>query len=162
MKILDGRAEFFQWDVNQKLTSPDLAEGDEVHFYNVTLPKALVVEAYELDGAVVADVPNILLQKPLEIKVYRYVTENDSSATRADFSFPVRRRAKPEDYVYTETELVRVEDYVKKALEKAKASGEFKGDKGDKGDPYKLTETDKTEIVDAVLSALPDNREVAY
>ena len=34
--------------------------------------------------------------------------------------------------------------------------------KGQKGDPYKLTENDKTEIVNAVLSALPDYREVKH
>lgn len=33
---------------------------------------------------------------------------------------------------------------------------------GEKGDSYELNETDKTEIVNAVLLALPDNREVAY
>lgn len=31
-----------------------------------------------------------------------------------------------------------------------------KGDTGDKGDPYELTETDKTEIVNAVLEAMPE------
>lgn len=30
-----------------------------------------------------------------------------------------------------------------------------KGEKGDKGDPYTLTETDKTEIANAVIDALP-------
>lgn len=47
------------------------------------------------------------------------------------------------------------------ALEQAKASGEFDGqdgkdgEKGDKGDPYTLTEADKTEIVQAVITAIP-------
>lgn len=41
------------------------------------------------------------------------------------------------------------------ALAQAKASGEFKGEKGDKGDPYTLTSTDKSAIVNAVIAALP-------
>ena len=31
----------------------------------------------------------------------------------------------------------------------------IKGDKGEKGDPYILTEADKTEIVNSVIEALP-------
>ena len=31
----------------------------------------------------------------------------------------------------------------------------IKGDKGEKGDPYTLTEADKTEMVQAVITALP-------
>ena len=68
---------------------------------------------------------------------------------------------------------------VNNALEQAKTSGEFKGDKGDKGDtgdtgaagadgytPVKgvdyFTEEDKTEMVNAVLAALPSAEEVAF
>ena len=41
------------------------------------------------------------------------------------------------------------------ALEQARVSGEFKGEKGDKGDPYTLTNNDKNIIVNAVIAALP-------
>ncbi len=41
------------------------------------------------------------------------------------------------------------------ALAQAKASGEFKGEKGDKGDAYTLTTTDKNTIVSAVIASLP-------
>lgn len=106
LKIFDGRDSFYQWDINQRLTSPTLAEGDEVHLYNMTLPRALVVQAYEFEGVIVADVPNILLQSALNIKVFRYVTNGDSRHTREECSFPVIARAMPEDYVYTETDVL--------------------------------------------------------
>lgn len=59
------------------------------------------------------------------------------------------------------------------ALAQAKASGEFDGAKGDKGDPgkdYVITAADKTEIAAAILAdgiqaefaAIPDGTEVAY
>ena len=54
MRIYDGRKSFFQWDVNQKLTSPNLSVGDEVHFHTPTFPSALVVKAYALGDLVVA------------------------------------------------------------------------------------------------------------
>lgn len=38
----------------------------------------------------------------------------------------------------------------------------FDGAKGDKGDPYELTEADKTEIINGVLEAMPNGDEVAY
>lgn len=106
MTIYDGRKSFYQWDVNQKLTSPNLAEGDEVHFSNAVLPRALVVKAYVLDGVIVADVPNILLQEALTIKVFRYITDADSRHTCEAYSFSVVARPMPEDYIYTETEIL--------------------------------------------------------
>lgn len=38
----------------------------------------------------------------------------------------------------------------------------IKGEQGPKGDPYALTETDKSIIVQAVLEALPDGDTVSY
>ena len=39
----------------------------------------------------------------------------------------------------------------------------IKGDKGDKGDPgYVLTDSDKAEIIEGVLSALPNASEVMF
>lgn len=59
------------------------------------------------------------------------------------------------------------------ALQAAKDSGAFRGDKGDpgaKGDPGKTpvrgtdywTAADKQEIVSSVIAALPDGTEVSY
>lgn len=160
MKIYGDRRTFYQWDVNQKITSAKLKEGDEVHFANDRSGDAIVVKAYRHNAAVVADVPNILLQQTKKILVYRYVTDGDSELTVCDKTFDVISRPKPADYVYTESECVKVKDFVFKALEEAKKSGDFKGDPGEKGDPYKLTENDKTEIVNSVLANFVDVSEV--
>lgn len=131
MKIYDGRSAFYQWDVDQKVTSETLTDGDEVHFYNVSLPHALVAKAYTMeDGTIVADVPNILLQKPLVITAYMYETNADASRTRLETLFDVIKRAKPSDYVYTETELYTIDAKIKKALRDAKKSGKFDGKDG--------------------------------
>lgn len=52
-----------------------------------------------------------------------------------------------------------IDEAITESLNIAKESGEFKGDKGDpgeKGDPYVLTEADKKELVSSLLAALPE------
>ena len=102
MFIYDGRPCFYQWDTNQKITSPNFEVGDEIHFFNIKQKNAIVVLAYRLEDKVVADVPNILLQSSYSITAYRYVYES----TIEECTFTVTQRAKPDDYVYTETEIL--------------------------------------------------------
>ena len=106
MRIYDGRPSFYQWDTNQKITSDQFKVGDEIHFFNIKQPNALVVLAYELDNKIVVDVPNILLQKSYPIIAYRVYVDNDGKATIEEHQFEVNQRPKPEDYVYTETEIL--------------------------------------------------------
>ena len=100
-KIYDGRKEFYQWDLNRKLIVEDKSI-NEVHFSNRTTDYSLITEVYELDGLHVADVPNILLQDSWDIKVYAY----DYEYTKHCETYNVIARTKPEDYVYTETEVL--------------------------------------------------------
>lgn len=106
MRIYDGRPSFYQWDTNQKITSDQFKVGDEIHFFNMKQPNALVVLAYELDNKIVVDVPNILLQKSYPIIAYRVYVDDDGKATIEEHQFEVNQRPKPEDYVYTETEIL--------------------------------------------------------
>ena len=53
--------------------------------------------------------------------------------TKKEQTLDVVKRAKPSDYVYTETEVISIQTAVENALQEAKESGEFKGDKGDAG-----------------------------
>ena len=59
--IFDGRASFWQWDLNQRLIVSD-DSCCEVHFDNGTTEHALVCEVKEKDGYRISEVPNILLQ----------------------------------------------------------------------------------------------------
>lgn len=179
MRIFDGRNSFYQWDINQTITSSELAEGDEVHFYNMTLKRALVVKAYAKNGVIVADVPNILLQEALAIKAYRYVTIGDSRHTLEEYSFPVVARAIPDDYIYTETEILSYEALDKRITKlEENGGGGSGGGSGEDGATFTpsvspegviswtndkgLDNPESVDMVQAVLSALPDNREVAY
>ena len=100
-KIYDGRAEFYQWDLDRKIVVSDPAIS-EVHFCNKTDDCSLVVEVYELDGQRVANVPNVLLQNNWDIRVYGYC---GSCYTKQAARFKVVARTKPADYIYTETEI---------------------------------------------------------
>ena len=100
-KIYDGRSHFYQWDIDRKLIVED-ASISEVHFCNQTDNYSLVCKTYIEDGLNLVNVPNILLQNDWRINVYAY----DSNYTKFSEQFDVIRRCKPEDYVYTETEIL--------------------------------------------------------
>ena len=102
-KIYDGREHFWQWDLNQRLIVEDPTI-NEVHFSNRADKDSLVVEVYEENSLRLANVPNILLQEDLKIKVYAYSVDH----TKHEAWFYVATKSKPADYVYTETE---VKDY---------------------------------------------------
>lgn len=95
-KIVDGRTEFYQWDLNRQMQVEDNTI-TELHFCNKTDDCSLVVEVK--DG--VANVPNILLQSSWDIRVYGFTGDY----TKVEKRFKVVARSKPSDYIYTETEL---------------------------------------------------------
>lgn len=95
--ILDGREYFYQWDLDRKISVNDKSI-TQLHFTNATTNNALVVVVKDLE----ADVPNILLQESWDIIVYGY----DDNHTRYEQRFEVKKRSKPESYVYTETEVL--------------------------------------------------------
>lgn len=103
-KIIDGRDALWQWDKDRQL----IVEDDsitEVHFCNCTDDVALVCEVFYRDGLYLVNVPNILLQKDWDIRVYAYC-----GYTKIEELFKVHKRTKPADYIYTETEIKNYDD----------------------------------------------------
>ena len=98
--VFNGKNVFYQWDLDQKLTVTD-PEVNEVHFCNQTGDCALVCEVYAEGEDRLVNVPNILLQEAWPIRAYAYC----DCATKAVQKFEVIARSKPDDYVYTETEI---------------------------------------------------------
>ena len=103
-RIIDNRESFWQWDLDQKLIVED-SSIDEVHFCNGTQDCALVCKTYTEGELTVVNVPNILLQTSLDIRVYAYTGNH----TINEKIFKVIKRNKPADYIYTETELFEYE-----------------------------------------------------
>ena len=107
IKIIPDREGFLtQWDSNRKvrITGLDGISDAEVHFAspNDTAGAYVVLPVVE-DGAAVATIPNILLTVPGRIDVFVY--RDDHTCVRG--ALAVAPREKPEDYVYTETEVLR-------------------------------------------------------
>lgn len=94
--------ELFQWDLNQKIP----CQFPEVHFASIGSSDALIVSA---DGGN-ASIPNILLQEPKDIMVW--FMRDDAVADSGKIR--IIPRAKPADYVYTETEVITFESLVAK------------------------------------------------
>lgn len=148
-KIYDGRDCFYQWDSNRKLIVDDESI-KQVHFCNRTGECSLVCETYKEDNKLVVDVPNILLQQDWRIRAYAY----DGNATLHEALYDVKRRTKPDNYIYTETEVLNyttlsermreleegnfdltgyaTEEYVQAEIEKIEL---MPGEKGEAGEP---------------------------
>jgi hypothetical protein len=148
--IYDGREKFYQWDKDRKLiiNSDSITE---VHYANCICTNAKVCKVYDLDGKRVADVPNELLTIDLDIKVWGY----DGEATKHSTTFEVEKKVKPDDYIYTPTELYNYEtvlDIAEDAKDVADSvradadAGLFNGEKGEKGD---------NNTVDTAIGAYP-------
>jgi hypothetical protein len=112
--IEDGREKFYQWDKDRRLIVNDKSI-TEVHFCNRTDTCSLIVETYEEDNKIIANVPNLLLTNAWKIHVYGY----DKNHTKFEKCFDVVSRTKPADYIYTETEIKNYDDLAEriKALE---------------------------------------------
>lgn len=102
IEIAGNRNELWQWDLNQRLLLTDVEPEKHVHFEHGS--DALVVLAHEESGLVYADIPNICLQGHGLLHVYIYCPVD--TCTRFDKTFHIRERQRPENYVYTETEVL--------------------------------------------------------
>lgn len=104
----------YQWETGRKLKVIPLRgmRVDSVHISNYGDKTALVVKPREENGAYIADIPNILLQDDRSIAVYSVNVSEDKTETLRECVFSIQKRAKPSDYIYTETEV-----FTYKALE---------------------------------------------
>lgn len=118
----------YQWDIDQKivinLEGCDvnyLKNAPEVHFCNSSRKEALVVRSTVSNhDTITVDVPNVLLQEAYPLLVYVYLTDaNDSSSQKTILysEIPVRKRAKPSDYLYVENITRVTAEMIKKEIE---------------------------------------------
>lgn len=105
MLELIGSTELWQWDTGRQIDCAGLQAGTKVQFaYSDTQTLSTAVKS--VSGANVADVPNQMLLRSGALMVYAYVTEADgASYTKYADRLNVQARPKPDDYVYTPTEV---------------------------------------------------------
>ena len=105
---VEGR--LYQWDTGRKvtLTLPYDEYASVVEFSVNNEAEALVVSVVDN----VAEIPNKLLQRSGSLRLWAVTIEENGRQTRRYGNLPIFPRAKPDDYVYTETEIM---DYRKVA-----------------------------------------------
>ena len=121
LKIYGDLSYFWQWDYNRKLIVDDGGACSQVHYCNGS-GDSLVCRVRTDGDQRVADVPNILLQQDKPIKAYLYTEAADGTRTRSSHLFTVLARSKPEEYVYTETEVLNFSS-ISARMDKLEAGG---------------------------------------
>lgn len=91
----------FQWDYGQKLyiKGVNLQEISQVHFSNSKEKEAIVMPAVKQGDYVVCDIPNVLLEKSLDITAWVYDIGENSGETVRTIILKVEPRTKPQDFI---------------------------------------------------------------
>lgn len=103
--LIDGG--LYQWDTGRVvLVEPDSGYSiHEVHFTTKKMDFAYVVKTYVENDAIYCAIPNILLQQQHSIICYEVRENNNGEESVSSMTLSVTTRNKPDDYVYTESEL---------------------------------------------------------
>lgn len=123
MRLLDERSYAFQWDSDICVLLPNAKVGDEVHFAHRKDKKSLVTTAKLVGETVVAQVPNLLLQKAGFIQIYHFITDEKGNRTISRDELKVLEKEKPDDYLYEESQILSWEYLDKRISELEKKGG---------------------------------------
>jgi len=112
LNLKDGT--LWQWDTGRKLVVT-INEGhtiDKVQFHNGIGESAQTgrIEITE-SGEILAHIPDGLLQYPNNLSAYLMTIDEDGMKTVETYTIIVNPRAKPEDYVFTNDEILTYREY---------------------------------------------------
>lgn len=99
--IADGRGALWQWDTGRRVKIVGGAGVKQIHYQNNCFDRSVDVDVEE-DGTAI--IPDELLQDYHRLTAYAYVTDDTGAYTMVQQDFPVYKRAKPADYVFTPVE----------------------------------------------------------
>lgn len=111
IELENNRRALYQWELDQRVLIDGYKPGTRVEFsarYDCK-DTSIPVSSYEEDGHVYAPVPNILLQTAGYIRVYVSPSASDSQPPR-EKEIRILRREKPENYEYSETPSLTIEN----------------------------------------------------
>ena len=104
--IKDASKKLYQWDTGKVLYLEDAADCNEVHFSSDAENAAYVCQVKEENDVRFVQVPNCLLQRDGLLYVHFCYAEGDRVSTLSSQKMQVWKRAKPESYIYTESEVL--------------------------------------------------------
>ena len=99
----------FQWDTDRilEIYGLNLSVLPEIHFANAHMGKAIVKQTTLTEnGAIRADIPNILLETPSPIRIFICTHEGTEFISRYSLTINVKARPKPEDYFAEDDEKI--------------------------------------------------------
>lgn len=113
IRCTGNHAWLYQWDLDQRVMLEECPSAIEVQFSSASdgTEHSLKVKPYTVDNCTYADVPNILLQHAGNITAYICDIDGKTLYTKI---IEVRPKEKPDDYVYTETEVLSYETLSKR------------------------------------------------
>lgn len=105
-----------QWSLDQRVQIDNFLPGTWVEFSyrHDSKDNTLITEAYEEDGHIFADIPNVLMQSFGYLNVYVRPSVNDAAHTPEEKQIKVVRKEKPEHYTYTETPTISYQALAKR------------------------------------------------
>ena len=110
LELKDGRKKLYQWDIGS--TANVSVECSEVHFSNMKFGDSIPVDV--IDKTVI--IPNEVLTSGMDVYCYAFVKDNDGFFTKKETVFKVEKRPKPSGYIYEPSDVVSVEEIVKKEV----------------------------------------------
>lgn len=99
MRLKNRKRYFTQWDRGQRIIVDECPPETYIHFSNTRSEQAYVVQT---DSNLEAEVPDILLQEPYPITAWIYRVEGEMRYTENRREFQVIKRARPEDYIWSD------------------------------------------------------------
>lgn len=117
LEIANGQKNFYQWDTGRYLLVLDDADSGEVHYAIPGSSEAFVCRITEQNGERRAPVPDVLLQTEGMLTAYLFTHMANGTQTRLSRTFPILRRPRPSDYVYTDDQ-IRTWDMLTARVEK--------------------------------------------
>lgn len=133
IEIANNKEFFYQWDTGQMLQITDDGSGSEVHIEKDTLTLACAIR--EENGVRLVDVPDLLLQVDGHLTAFLVHKVEDEVETLFSKTFQIKHRAKPVDYVCTETEILHYRDLAERITALEQNGGSTGGGIAQETDP---------------------------
>ena len=129
LTLNDGRTELWQWDTGRTLAVD--ADCSQVHFSNKVFGRSIDVDV--VGGTAI--IPDVLLQTDKGLNVWAFVGTAENGYTKISKTFPVNRRNKPADYVFTPIEQTTIEEIaaIAQSVRDDADAGLFDGKPGENG-----------------------------
>ena len=105
--IEDGRGALWQWDTGRRVKITDGNDVKQIHYQNKCFGRSVDVDV-GADGTAI--IPDELLQDCHTLTAYAYVTDDTGAYTMVQQDFAVHKRARPSDYVYTQTDQMTLQE----------------------------------------------------